>query len=99
MYDRQLMKKEKKIISLEKINDRLTIENQELKKEIKNLELEIEKINSKNNNELREEMISAIQEYKNLCLTIKDLKKDYEDNLKDIKIIKKNFIKDLQKIK
>lgn len=99
MYDRQLMKKEKKIISLEKINDRLTIENQELKKEIKNLELEIEKINSKNNNELREEMISTIQEYKNLCLTIKDLKKDYEDNLKDIKIIKKNFIKDLQKIK
>ena len=44
-------------------------------------------------------MIASIHEYKKLCETVSELKTKYEDNLKDIRLIKKNFIKKLEKTK
>ena len=97
MYERELAKKEKQIKSLKSLNGRLITENEKLKQDIKQLELEIDEVETSTNKELREEMIASIHEYKKLCETVNELKTKYEDNLKDIKLIKKNFIKKLEK--
>lgn len=99
MYERELAKKEKQIKSLKSLNGRLVTENEKLKQDIKQLELKIDETETITNKELREEMIATIHEYKRLCDTVNELKVKYEDNLKDIKLIKKNFIKKLEKVK
>lgn len=99
MYERELAKKEKQIKSLKSLNGRLVTENEKLKQDIKQLELKIDETETITNKELREEMIVTIHEYKRLCDTVNELKVKYEDNLKDIKLIKKNFIKKLEKVK
>lgn len=99
MYERELAKKEKQIKSLKSLNGRLVTENEKLKQDIKQLELKIDETETITNKELREEMIASIHEYKRLCDTVNELKVKYEDNLKDIKLIKKNFIKKLEKVK
>ena len=99
MYERELAKKEKQIKSLKSLNGRLITENEKLKQDIKQLELKIDEVETSTNKELREEMIASIHEYKRLCEIVSELKTKYEDNLKDIKLIKKNFIKKLEKTK
>lgn len=99
MYEREIAKKEKQIKSLKSLNSRLISENEKLKLDVKQLELRVDEMETSSNKELREEMIDSIHEYKRLCETVKELKIKYEDNLKDIKLIKKNFIKTIEKTK
>lgn len=97
MLDRESIKKDKEIKSLKSLNSKLIIENEQFKQTILDLEEKVNNIENTSSKELREEMLSTIHEYKKLCQEVKDLRVKYEDNLKDIKLVKKQFIKAVEK--
>ena len=97
MLDRETIKKDREIKSLKSLNSKLIIENEQFKQTMLELEEKVNNIENTSSKELREEMLNTIHEYKKLCQEVKDLRVKYEDNLKDIKLVKKQFIKAVEK--